>query len=335
MADRYTVRSVNALPTPAPGGLLSAHRDALHRLTAAVNRVVLGKPEVVADVMCAVLAGGHVLLEDVPGVGKTTLAQAIANALGCTFRRIQFTSDLLPSDILGVNVFAQETGGFEFRPGPIFAHVVLADEINRTTPKTQSALLEAMNERQVSIDNETRMLPEPFVVIATQNPQDFHGTYPLPESQLDRFMVRLHIGYPSGDDERAILKGRQAEAPVTEVAPVTTAESLLAMQRLVYEVRVDDLVLDYLMAIVEESRRSPQLELGVSTRGALSLQQAVRARALLNGRDYALPDDVKALAVPVLAHRVQVAGGADGLLRAHEEAEQIVAELLEQVPVPV
>ncbi len=295
----------------------------------------MGKPEVVADVMTAVLAGGHILLEDVPGVGKTTLAQALASALGCTFRRIQFTSDLLPSDILGVNVFAQATGNFEFRPGPIFAHVVLADEINRTTPKTQSALLEAMNERQVSIDNETRKLPEPFIVVATQNPQDFHGTYPLPESQLDRFMVRLHIGYPAGDVERAILRGRQADAPVDEVTPVTTAESLLAMQRLVYEVRVDDLVLDYLMAIVEETRRTPQLELGVSTRGALSLQQAVRARALLNDREYALPDDVKALAVPVLAHRVQVAGGTDGLLRAHEEAEQILAELLEQVAVPV
>jgi len=326
---------VNAFPTPAPTGPLREHRDALRRLRDAVNGAILGKDEVVAHALTALLAGGHVLLEDVPGVGKTTLAQALANALGCSFRRIQFTSDLLPSDILGVNVFSQESTHFEFRPGPIFANLVLADEINRTTPKTQSALLEAMNEGQVSIDNETRKLPEPFIVVATQNPQDFHGTYPLPESQLDRFMVRLHLGYPSGDVERAILKGRQADEPVTEVTAQTTAEAVLEMQRLVYEVRVDDLVLDYLMALVDETRRTPQLDLGVSTRGALALQQATRARALLSDREYVLPDDVKALAVPVLAHRVQGAGGSDGLLRAHEEAEQIIAELLEQVPVPV
>ena len=314
---------------------MSAHRDALHRLSEAVNRVVMGKGDVVTDALTAVLAGGHVLLEDVPGVGKTTLAQALAQALGCSFRRIQFTSDLLPSDILGVNVFGQTSGRFEFRPGPIFANVVLADEINRTTPKTQSALLEAMNERQVSIDNETLPLPEPFIVVATQNPQDFHGTYPLPESQLDRFMVRLHIGYPAGDVERSILRGRQADEPVTQVDAQTSAEAVLAMQRLVYDVRVDDLVLDYLMAVVEETRRTPQLDLGVSTRGALSLQQAARARALLQDREYVLPDDVKALAIPVLAHRVQITGGSEGILRAHEEAEQIIRELLEQVPVPV
>ena len=308
---------------------------ALDRFLATVNSVVLGKPDVVEHAVTAVLAGGHILLEDVPGVGKTTLAHALARALGCSFRRIQFTSDLLPSDILGVNVFVPETAGFEFRAGPIFANVVLADEINRTTPKTQSSLLEAMNERQVSIDNETRPLPSPFVVIATQNPQDFHGTYPLPESQLDRFMVRLHMGYPDQRVERDILRAGGGADPLGRLEPQLSIEDLRGLQDAVDAVRVDDLVLDYVMALVEESRRTPQLELGVSTRGALALQRAARARALLLGRTYVLPDDIKALAVPVLAHRVHATGTAEGLLRAHDEAEQVIRQLIEQVPVPV
>ncbi len=314
----------------------SSVRDALALapLVDAIGQVVQGKREIIRHALTAILAGGHLLLEDVPGVGKTTLASALAKALGCSFRRIQFTSDLLPSDILGVNIFVQRTEEFEFRAGPIFANVVLADEINRTTPKTQSSLLEAMNEGQVSIDNETRDLPRPFIVIATQNPQEYHGTYPLPESQMDRFMMRLHLGYPAPEVERQILMSRKGD-PLDAVEPMLSAERLAAAQRAVDNVRVEAPVLDYLMGIVEESRRSPQLDLGVSTRGALALQHAVRARAALLGREYTIPEDVKALAVPVLSHRVQVAGGADGLLRAHEEAEQIVAQLLEQVPVPV
>ncbi|MCA9561426.1 MAG: AAA family ATPase [Myxococcales bacterium] len=301
----------------------------------AVNGVLRGKEDVVLDALTAILAGGHILLEDVPGVGKTTLGHALARVLGCSFRRIQFTSDLLPSDILGVNVFVRDTERFEFRPGPIFANVVLADEINRTTPKTQSSLLEAMNEGQVSIDDETRPLPDPFIVIATQNPQDFHGTYPLPESQLDRFMMRLHMGYPTPQVERAILRGRTRRDPLADTSAVATADQVRDLQHQVDEVRVDDLVLDYVMALVEASRTTPAIELGVSTRGALALQRAARARALLAGRKYTLPDDVKHLAVPVLAHRVQVAGGTEGFLRVQGEAERVIAQLVEQVPVPI
>ncbi len=314
---------------------MSAHHDSTRRLLDTVNAVVRGKEEVVKHALTAILARGHLLLEDVPGVGKTTLGHALARALGCSFRRVQFTSDLLPSDILGVNIFLRDEGRFEFRPGPIFANVVLADEINRTTPKTQSSLLEAMNEGQVSIDNETRPLPDPFVVIATQNPQDFHGTYPLPESQLDRFMVRLHMGYPAGPIERAILRGDGGADPLARLEPCLGPAQLRALQDQVDQVRVDDLVLEYIMCLVEESRRTPQLELGVSTRGALALQRAARARAMLEQRTYVLPDDVKALAVPVLAHRVHAAGTAEGLLRANDEAEQIIAQIVEQVPVPV
>ena len=311
---------------------ISDNIDALFRV---INGVVLGKRAVVLDALTAVVAGGHILLEDVPGVGKTTLAQAIAQALGCSFRRIQFTSDMLPSDIIGISVYSQREETFQFRPGPLFAHIVLADEINRTTPKTQSSLLEAMNEGQVSIDNGTHKLPDPFIVIATQNPQDFHGTYPLPESQLDRFMVRLHLGYPEFSVERNILRGRGCTAPVDAVKPVFDADGLSALQAQVDLIRVDDMVLDYLLAIVSHTRRSPQLGLGISTRGALALQRAVRARALLLGRRYALPDDVKALAIPVLAHRIQLAAGADGVYRAQAESEQVIRGILEQVPVPI
>ncbi len=310
-------------------------RAALARLADALGRVILGKSEVVRHALTAVLAGGHVLLEDVPGVGKTTLAQAIALGLGCTFRRIQFTSDLLPGDILGVTVYDAARGRFDFRPGPIFANVVLADEINRTTPKTQSSLLEAMNEGQVSMDNETRPLPDPFIVIATQNPQEFHGTYPLPESQMDRFLVRLRMGYPDAAVERTILQGRRGAGPVSALEPQLSIEGLRALQAAVDDVRVDDLVLDYMMALVLETRRTPFLELGVSTRGALALQRAARARALLDGRDYVLPDDVKALALPVLAHRVTVAGETDGAQHGRREAERVIRELLDQIPVGI
>ena len=307
----------------------------LSRLTNSIGQVVRGKEEIIELALTAVLARGHILLEDVPGVGKTTLARAIARALGCSFKRIQFTSDLLPSDILGVNIYAQGAAHFDFRPGPIFAHVVLADEINRTTPKTQSSMLEAMNERQVSIDNDTYPLPDPFIVIATQNPQEYHGTYPLPESQLDRFMVRLQLGYPARQVEWEILRTRRGVEPVCELEPQLALDEIRVLQARVETVRVDDLVLEYLMQIVTETRRNPQFELGVSTRGALALQHAARARALLSGRDFTLPDDIKALAVPVLAHRVVTAGAADRWLRSGEENERAILDVLDQVPVPI
>ncbi|MCA9543832.1 MAG: AAA family ATPase, partial [Myxococcales bacterium] len=277
----------------------------------------------------------HILLEDVPGVGKTTLAQSIARALGCSFRRIQFTSDLLPSDILGVNVYSQREERFEFRPGPVFANLVLADEINRTTPKTQSSLLEAMNEGQVSLDDQTRPLPRPFIVIATQNPQDYHGTYPLPESQLDRFMVRLRLGYPADDVERAILRGEGGHALFDDLSAQTTAEELLALQAQVDAVKVEPLVLDYLLSLVHATRNAPHIELGISTRGALAFQRAAKARALLDGRGFVRPDDLKALAIPVLAHRVHVTGAGDGLFRPQAEAEQAIQRVLASVPVPL
>lgn len=307
----------------------------LARLVESLNGIVRGKAETIETALVAVLARGHILLEDVPGVGKTTLAESIARGLGCSFKRIQFTSDLLPSDILGVNIFVPGEQRFEFRPGPIFANVLLADEINRTTPKTQSSLLESMNEGQVSLDNDTRALPRPFIVVATQNPQEFHGTYPLPESQLDRFMVRLRMGYPSPGVEREILARRVGPDGGARQVAILDPALLLALQDEVDQVRVDGLVVDYLLQLVHETRRSPLLSLGVSTRGALALQQACRARAFLQGRGFVLPDDVKALARPVLAHRVQVAGQLDAVSGQRDEAERVIGELLEQVPVPV
>ena len=306
----------------------------LERLLQNIESAVHGKEEVVKLCLTSLLAGGHLLIEDVPGVGKTTLAQALARSLGGTFQRIQFTSDLLPSDILGVSVFDASASAFSFRPGPIFANVVLADEINRTTPKTQSSLLEAMNEGQVSIDNHTYPLPKPFLVVATQNPTEHHGTYPLPESQMDRFLMRLRMGYPSAQTERRILLERSGDAPVTRLQPVVTADEVLELQHAVEKVRVEEAIADYLLAIVQETRASPFLELGVSTRGALALYRAAQARALLEGRDYCLPDDVQALVLPVLAHRVLLAAREDSLGRQREEAERVLQEIVERVPLP-
>lgn len=305
--------------------------ERIGRLEANVGRALVGKPEVVRLAVIGLLARGHLLIEDVPGVGKTTLAAALARSIGGGFQRIQFTSDMLPSDVLGVSVYQPERGEFVFRPGPIFAHIVLADEINRTTPKTQSSLLEAMNEAQVSLDHSTYPLPRPFMVLATQNPRDYEGTYPLPESQLDRFLLRIRIGYPDAPDEKRIL--REGNGPGAQgLAPVLSIEEVLALQDTADRVHVDEAVLDYLLALVAATRSSPLLALGVSPRGSLALLRAARARALCEGRDYVLPDDVKALAVPALAHRVQLRGrtadhagaGADGVIRA----------ILQDVPVP-
>jgi MoxR-like ATPase len=308
----------------------AAAAGAIGRLITAVERVIVGKPEVVRQAVIALLARGHLLIEDVPGVGKTTLAQTLARAIGGSFSRIQFTNDLLPADILGVAVYQRDTGSFVFRPGPIFANVILADEINRTTPKTQSCLLEAMNERQVSVEGETRPLPAPFFVVATQNPLEHQGTFPLPESQLDRFLMRIRVGYPSARDEKRILSGDRLTDPA-EVSAVLAPGELDALHAAVDGVRVEESVRDYLMAIIAATRRGGTFALGASPRAALALQRAARATALVDGRAYVLPDDLKALAAPVLAHRIQ-------LLRApgagRSEAEGAIAEVLDRIVVP-
>ena len=302
--------------------------ELIRRLEDNVGRVLVGKPEAIRLAVVGLLARGHLLIEDVPGVGKTTLAAALARSIGVGFQRIQFTSDMLPSDILGVTVWEPTRSEFVFKPGPLFTNVVLADEINRTTPKTQSSLLEAMNETQVSLDHSTYPLPRPFMVLATQNPLEYEGTHPLPESQLDRFLLRIRIGYPVASDEKAILRGGGALAPES-LAPVVTAAEVVELQDQVDRVRADESVLDYLMALVEATRRSPLLRLGVSPRGSLALLRAARARALADGRGFLVPDDLKALAVPALAHRVlpRAASGGEG-------AESIVSALAEGVPVP-
>jgi len=303
------------------------------RLVQNIAQVVRGKEEVIKLAVVSLLARGHLLLEDVPGVGKTTLARALAASVGVSFRRLQCTSDLMPTDVLGGNVYNQSQGTFEFRPGPIFTQVLLADEVNRTTPKTQSALLEAMDERQVSIDGETHDLEEPFFVVATQNPQEFYGTYPLPESQLDRFLVRLSIGYPPPGVEREVLSRRGGD-PVKQLEPVMTAAELRHVQQAVDAVRVDDSVLEYLHRIIIATRTTPLLAVGVSTRGGLGFERAARARALVEGRSYVLPDDVKALANPVLAHRVKLSGGVAGTA-VRDDAQRVIRELLTVVAVPL
>ena len=305
------------------------------RVEEVVGRVIRGKGEVIRLLMTALFARGHVLIEDVPGVGKTTLARVLARCLGGTFRRIQFTSDLLPSDILGVSIFNQRTSEFEFKPGPVFANLVLADEINRTTPRTQSSLLEALNEGQVSVDNETYPLDDPYMVIATQNPLEHFGTYPLPESQMDRFLLRVRMGYPSLPDERRVIAERGGYDPVDRLKPVVELEQICLIQQQVDTVRVDSALLDYVMNLVSETRRSPFLSLGVSTRGGISWYRAAQAFALVNGRDYCVPDDFKTLALPCLAHRVLMASPHESIGRTREEAERVVSELLEKVSVPL
>jgi MoxR-like ATPase len=300
-----------------------------------IERVIKGKLQVIEWAVVCLLARGHLLIEDVPGVGKTTLAHALARSIDCSFRRIQFTSDLLPSDILGISIFNRQKQAFEFMPGPIFSHVVLADEINRTTPKTQSSLLEAMNESQVSMDNETRDLPQPFMVIATQNPAEHHGTFPLPESQLDRFLMRIRIGYPDPSAEKIILDRPGSLRPADDLSPVLSAQDVLELQQTVEDVHLDGSLLDYLLAIVTETRRSDLLTLGVSTRGAVSLARAAKALALVRERPYCLPDDIKELAPIVLSHRVMLSGGVGLRGRRTEEAEQIIRDVLETVTVPL
>ncbi|HEV7517587.1 MAG TPA: MoxR family ATPase [Thermoanaerobaculia bacterium] len=296
-----------------------------------VARVIRGKREVIRLASICLLAKGHVLVEDVPGVGKTTLAQALARSLGLSFQRIQFTSDLLPSDIIGVSIFNQKLQSFEFMPGPLFANVVLADEINRATPKTQSALLEAMSERKVSVERKRYTLPEPFTVLATQNPLEYQGTFPLPESQLDRFLMSLFIGYPPRADERELLLSGGVEEILETLEPVLSREDLLDLQERVRRVHVADKLADYMLSLAEVTRRGGDFMLGVSTRGVQSLYRAVQAMALCEGRGYAIPDDVQRLAAPVLAHRVVLKRGTSDLDSARKAVERVVGA----TPVPV
>jgi MoxR-like ATPase len=310
----------------------------LRQLEDAIELSIRGKAEAVRMSLVCLLARGHLLIEDVPGVGKTTLAQSLARAVHGSFHRLQFTSDMLPSDVLGVTVYNAHTEAFEFKPGPVFTNFLLADEINRTTPKTQSALLEAMNEQQVSVEGRTLPLPEQFMVIATQNPADHHGTYPLPESQLDRFLMRLRIGYPDLRNEREII--RQPEAHHGETTPcVLSREELLELQCAVQQVTVDEAIVDYMLALIERTRTHESLALGVSPRGSQALYRAVQAHALVQGRGYALPDDVKLLAPKVLGHRVMPAAKSSLTLRRNASGaaagERIIEEILSQIEVPL
>lgn len=306
--------------------------SAIQKLEQNIGKVLLGKTDVIRLSVVALLAEGHLLIEDAPGLGKTSLAKAIAHSLNCQFTRLQCTPDLLPSDILGSSVFYPNRGEFEFRKGPIFTNIFLADEINRTTPRTQSALLEAMMERQVSADGQTYELQQPFLVLATQNPFEFEGTYPLPENQMDRFMICTEIGYPSRSAEKGVFDSHRQGEPVNTLSPVLNAADLTQLQQQVRDVTVDDSIAYYMLDLAAATRTHKELSLGVSTRGALSLYRAVQSLALVEGRNYAIPDDVKHLAIPVLAHRV-VCGG---IIREsqRQRARQIIHQILETTPVP-
>ena len=306
--------------------------EAARRVRENVGRVIVGKEETVDLLLVALMCEGHVLLEDVPGLGKTTLAKAMARSLGLTFQRIQFTPDLLPSDVTGISYFNQQTQQFQFRPGPVFANILLADEINRATPRTQSALLEAMEEMQVTVDGETYRLPQPFFVLATENPVELEGTFPLPEAQLDRFLMRLGLGYPSKEEEKGIARRFQGSNPLEELEPVISAAELPGLSIACRQVYVSEAVEDYLVELVRASRGLPDVRLGASPRATIALLKASRALAALEGRDYVLPDDVKKLAVPILSHRLILT--SEGYLHGRGGV-QVVADLLQRVPVPV
>ena len=314
---------------------LAVAPDLLKRVQESVQSVIRGKNEVIQLTLVGLFARGHLLIEDVPGVGKTTLAHSLARSFNCTFQRLQFTSDMLPSDVVGISVFSQPTQRFEFRPGPIFANIVLADEINRTTPKTQSALLEAMNEYQVTVDNRTYPLPRPFMVVATQNPIEHHGTYPLPESQMDRFLMRVRVGYPNPESEKEILRNFADSEPLARIEPVMNADEVLEVQQAVRRVAVDDELMNYTLAIVEKTRQHEYLSLGVSPRGSMSLYRAAQAMAVMEGRNYCIPDDFKRLVIPVFSHRCIVSSRYLSTMKKSDQSDAILREILESTPVPL
>ncbi|MCB9640190.1 MAG: MoxR family ATPase [Myxococcales bacterium] len=310
----------------------------LQKMKDHIGAVVQGKDAEIERVLTTLLAGGHLLLEDVPGVGKTTLAHAVAVTIGCSFRRIQFTADMLPSDLIGISLYNQQDQSFEFRPGPLFSQVVLADEINRTSPRTQSALLEAMNEGQITVDRETHPLSRPFLVIATQNPVESYGTYPLPESQLDRFLMRMRLGYPPANIEKEVLRTRKQTAPVEKMTPLIDAETLLSLQEKVDGVHFDEALQDYLYDIIHETRVSNLIAIGVSTRGSLLFHRAVRAYALVQGRNHVIPDDIKTLALPCLAHRITLRQRLSNDTwdpRKLSDTEQVLQDILDRLSIPL
>jgi MoxR-like ATPase len=317
-----------------PQAMVATSRRAAE-LERALRTVIRGQDDVLRLALVSIFAKGHLLIEGAPGVGKTTLGQALARAIDCTFQRVQFTSDMLPSDVLGISIYSAIEQKFEFKRGPVFANVLLADEINRTTPKTQSALLEAMNEGQVTMDAHSYPLPQPFLVIATQNPIEHHGTYPLPESQLDRFLMRVRMGYPDGDAEREILRAEAGTAQLEQLRPVLNAADVLDIQHAVTRVHVDEALITYALSIVRKTRESDHLSLGVSPRGSQMFYHAAQAMAFLDGRDYCTPEDFKPLAVAVFAHRVVVSSLYASTLKKSEQAEQVLREIVESVPVPV
>ncbi len=305
------------------------------QLESALRRIIRGKDEVVRLALVSILARGHLLIEGVPGVGKTTLAHALARAIDCDFQRVQFTSDMLPSDVLGISIYSTAEQRFEFKQGPIFTNILLADEINRTTPKTQSALLEAMNERQVTIEGRPLSLPAPFLVIATQNPIEHHGTYPLPESQMDRFLLRVRMGYPEAASEKEILRGTAGAARLEDLQPVLSGADIIQLQQEVDRVKVDDSLVDYALQIVNRTRENEHLSLGVSPRGSLMLYRAAQAMAFLEGRAFCTTDDFKQLAVATFAHRIVVNARYSSTAKKAEQSEQILREIVDSVPVPV
>jgi len=310
-----------------------SHRAA--QLESALRKVIRGKDDILRLAVVSLIARGHLLIEGVPGVGKTTLGQALARALDCTFQRVQFTSDMLPSDVIGISIYSAVEQQFEFKRGPVFTNVLLADEINRTTPKTQSALLEAMNESQVTVDARSYPLPQPFLVIATQNPVEHHGTYPLPESQLDRFLMRMRMGYPDSDAEREILRSEAGATQLETMQPVLSGADVLEMQHAATKVRVDESLVSYALSIVGKTRASEQFSLGVSPRGSQMLYRAAQAMAFLDGRSFCTPEDFKPLVVPVFAHRVVVNGLYSSTLKKSEQAEQVIQEIVDSTPVPM
>lgn len=313
----------------------ASYLDLVSQLSGAMETVIRGKPEAIQLTLITLLSGGHLLIEDVPGIGKTTLAQTLAKCISCDFHRIQFTSDLMPSDIIGVSIWNSKDQEFVFKPGPIFSSIVLADEINRASPKTQSALLEAMSEFQVSVDNHTYELPKPFMVIATQNPVEHYGTYPLPESQMDRFFLRIRLGYPEESKEKEIIRSQEYVHPLQQVQAVLERSQLLLLQDQVKNVLVEDEVLSYILQIVNATRKSPLISVGCSPRGSLYYFRAVQACAFSYGRDYVIPDDVKKLALPLLAHRILLKSSTVFQENRVEEAEKIIQQIVDTIPVPL